>query len=276
MGWTDLFMPLTQFNQLLTGCGYDPVSLEKEYLLVTDVQGICDIDFSDKPVTLNGQTYTWAGSSTAYPDFARRLFMYFVVPDEAVANMPAAYTGAAYTLENHRPDAEALINDLTWMESGPEGTEERCWYAVQEYTRLYSKANAGTLIVGALYVSTVFVCMALAILSVKTLSTLEEEQKRFAILYRLGADGRMQKSALLRQIGTFFLMPFAFPLLMTVPIGVIFGKVYEIWNLSGLSRQQAMGAAAAIALVIAGIYALYFVITYRIACAHVICHGSEK
>ena len=36
------------------------------------------------------------------------------------------------------------------------------------------------------------------------------------------------------------------------------------------------GAAAAIALVIAGIYALYFVITYRIACAHVICHGSEK
>ena len=55
--------------------------------------------------------------------------------------------------------------------------------------RIYNKANAGTLIIGALYVSTVFVCMALAILSVKTLSSLEDERKHFAILYRLGADG---------------------------------------------------------------------------------------
>ena len=93
MGWTDLYMPLSQFNRLLTGCGNEPVSLEKEYLLVTDVQGICDVDFSGKPVTLNGQTYTWGGSSTAYPDFARRLFMYFVVPDAAVEAMPQPMSG---------------------------------------------------------------------------------------------------------------------------------------------------------------------------------------
>ena len=274
MGFTDLYMPLSQFNRLLTGCGYEPVSLENGYMLVTDVQGICDVDFSDNPVTFNGKTYTWAGSSTAYPDFARRLFFYFVVPDEAVANMPVAYVGSAYTLENHRPDAEALMNDLTWTRQSEDG--EECWYAIQEYIRLYNKANAGTLIIGALYVSTVFVCMALAILSVKTLSTLEEERKRFAVLYRLGADVRMQKSVLFRQTGAFFLMPFAFPLLMTIPIGVIFGKVYEIWNLPGLSGQKAMETAVLIALVIAGIYALYFVITYRIARSHVLCYGDKS
>ncbi len=93
VGWTDLYMPLSQFNRLLTGCGNGPVSLEKEYLLVTDVQGICDVDFSGKPVILNGQTYTWGGSSTAYPDFARRLFMYFVVPDAAVEAMPQPMSG---------------------------------------------------------------------------------------------------------------------------------------------------------------------------------------
>ena len=202
MEWTDLFMPMSQFNHLLTGCGYEPVTLENEFLLITDVQGICDVDFSVKPVTLNGETYTWGGSSTAYPDFARMLFFYFVVPDEAVANMPVAYTGAAYTLE--------------------------------------------------------------------------EERRRFAILYRLGADERMQKSALLRQTGAFFLMPFAFPLLLTVPVGVIFGKVYEIWNLTGLSGGKAMETAVLIALVIAGIYALYFVITYFSACSHVLCCGGER
>lgn len=67
-----------------------------------------------------------------------------------------------------------------------------------------------------------------------------------------------------------------FPLLMTIPIGVIFGKVYEIWNFQGLSGQKAMETAVLIALVIAGIYALYFVITYRIARSHVICCGSER
>lgn len=269
MGLRDIYMPLSRFNTLLTGCGYQPIALDKSYLLVTVVQGIGDVDLSDKPVTLNGQVYTWAGSSTAYPDFVRGLFMYFVVPDEAVETMPAAYIGEAYTLENHRPDAESLVNELTWTEEGDYGTEEYCSYAVQEYIRLYSKANAGSLIISALYISAVFVCMALAILSVKTLSTLEEERKRFAILYRLGADEKMQKSALFRQTAAFFLMPFVFPFLMTIPIGVIFGKVYEIWDLKGLSSQQAMETALLIALFVAGIYALYFVLTYRIAWKYV-------
>ena len=276
MGWTDQFMPLGQFNQLLTGCGQEPVSLVQEYLLVTDVQGICDVDFSDKAVWLNGKNYTWAGSSTDYPDFARRLWMYFVVPDEAVAGMPVSHVCAAYTLESSRFDAMAMLKDLTYVEEMQESPEEHCDLAIQEEYRLYNHANSGTLIIGTLYVSTVFVCMALAILSIKTLSTLADERRRFAILYRLGADVRMQKSALLRQIGAFFLMPFAFPLLMTVPMGVIFGKVYEIWDFQGLSGQKAMETAAMIALVITGIYVLYFVITYRIACDHVVCCGSEK
>ena len=123
MDFVDLYMPLSQFNRLLIGCGYKPASLEKEYLLVTDVQGICDVDFSGKPVPLNGQTYTWGGSST-------------------------------------------------------------------EYIRLYRKANAGTLIIGALYVSTVFVCMALAILSVKILSTLEEVGLRVTVWFATAAQDR--------------------------------------------------------------------------------------
>ena len=276
MEWTDLYMPLGQFNALLTGCGKEPVQLQNEYLLITDVQGICDVDFSQKPVTLNGQTYTWGGSSMAYPDFTRRLMMYFVVPDEAVETMAVAYEGEAYTLENHRPDAEKLVDELIYTTKTEEGAEERSDYVVQEYLRLYNKANAGTLIIGSLYVSTVFVCMVLAILAVKTLSTLESERRRFAILYRLGVDTGMQKSALRKQIGAFFLMPFAFPLLMTIPVGIIFGKVYEIWNLSGLSGGKAMETAVVISAAVSGIYVLYYIITCRIACDYVVCYGSEN
>ena len=276
MEWTDLYMPLGSFNSLLVGCGKEPVELGREYLLITDVQGICDVDFSKQSVTFNQCAYTWGGSSMAYPDFARRLFMYFVIPDEAVEDMTVAYEGEAYMLENKRPDAENLVNDLMYTVETEDGTEEKNDYAVQEYWRIYNKANAGTLIIGALYVSTVFVCMTLAILSLKTLSTLDSERRRFAVLFRLGVDTGMQKSALRKQIGAFFLMPFSFPLLMTVPVGVVFGKIYEVWNLSGLSGGKAMETALIIAAVVFGIYVLYFIITYRIACDHVVCYGSEK
>lgn len=273
MGWTDKFMPLSQFNALLTGCGYEPVALENEYLMFTTVQRIFDADFSGKTVTLNGKTYSWAGNSSAFPEFARRAWFYFVVPDGAVAGMPVSDVCAAYTLENHRPDSQAMLAELTYDRETEDGTEERCDFAIREEYRLWKNANAGTLIIGTLYVATVFVCMALAILSIKTLSTLDEERRLFAILYRLGADERMQKSVLLRQTGAFFLMPFAFPLLMTIPIGVIFGQVYSFWEIPGLGPRQAMETALIIALVIAGIYALYFAITYRIACSHVLCCG---
>lgn len=275
MGWTDEFMPLSQFNTLLTGCGYEPVTLENQYLLVTDVQGIQDVDFSGQTVTLNGRDYSWAGSHCDFPDFARRAWMYFVVPDEAVEGMPVASICAAYTLENHRPDVQAMLQALTYFKQAPDGPEERCDYTFQEYTRLYGMATAGTLIIGTLYVSTVFVCMALAILSLKTLSTLDEERRRFAVLYRLGADEKMQRSALLRQIGAFFLMPFLLPMLATVPLGAIFGKVYEIWGFQNLGGGKAMETAVLISAVAAGVYALYFFITYRIACGHVLCRGGE-
>lgn len=269
MGWTDKFMPLSQFNGLLTDCGFEPVALEEEYLLVTDFQDICNVDFSDKTVVLNGETYSWAGSSTQYPDFARRAWFYFVVSDDAVSGMPVSNICAAYTLENSRPDSQALLEELTYYRETEEGPEEWCDFAVREEYRLWKNTNTGTLMIGTLYVATVFVCMALAILSVKTLSTLDEERRRFAVLYRLGADVKMQKAALRKQIGGFFLMPAVLPFFMTVPIGLIFGKIYEIWGFAGLSVQRAMGNAMLICFVMAGIYVLYFFLTYRIACNYV-------
>lgn len=265
MEWTDKYMPLTQFNALLSDCGYEPIQLDNQYLMCTNIVEISNADFSGATVTLNGITCTWAGNSTVYPEFTRAWF-YFVVPDEVLEEMPVSDVCAAYTLENSRIDAAALVDALTLfreVENGP-------YYRVQEYYRLYQYATAGTLMIGTLYVATVFVCMALAILSIKTLSTLDEERRRFAILYRLGADVKMQKAALRKQIGGFFLIPAILPLLITVPVGLIFGKIYEIWGFSGLSGLGAMETAVLICLVMAGIYALYYFLTYRIACDYVI------
>ena len=275
MDWTDTFLLLSQFNAMLEECGYEPVSLQQEYLLVTFVPEIAEIDFSGSPITLNDTVYSWAGSEISYPEFTREWF-YFVVPDEAVKGMGVSVECIAYTLENSRIDGQALVEELSYITETEDGEEEKSNHRVKEYWRLYGNATAATLIIGTLYVSTVFVCMALAILSLKTLSTLDEERKRFAILYRLGADVQMQKKALRRQMFAFFLSPFLIPLIMTIPVGIIFGKIYEIWNFAGLSGQRAMGTAVLITGVIAGIYSLYFFITYQITCDHVLVYGDKR
>ncbi len=274
MEWTDKFMPLSRFNALLSGCGYETITLEDEYLVVTNVQGICDVDFSNKAIELNGKIYSWARSSTSYPEFVAQM-LYFVVPDEALENMPVSDRCVAYTLKNKLPDVSKMVEELTNIDKTEYATEEYCVFRVREYFRMYYNAMAGTLIIGTLYVATVFVCLALAVLSLKILCTLEDERRRFAILYRLGTDEKTQKITLLKQISAFFLMPFAFPIIMTIPLGITLGKVYEFWGFAGLSGQKAMETAGIITLVIVGVYTLYFFITFRIACNYVVCHGSE-
>ena len=276
MGWTDKFMPLSQFNALLTGCGCESIALEEAYLVVTNTRGICDVDFSDKVLSLGGKRYTWAGSSSRYPDFNRGEFFYIVIPDEALAGMQISDVGVAYTLKDKRPDVKALQMELTYYRNTEYGMEEKCDYHFQEYWRLYRSATAGTLIIGTLYVSTVFVCMALAILALKTLSTMEDERRRFAILYRLGADVQTQRKTLLKQTAAFFLMPYVFPLLLTLPMGIIFGKVYEIWGFEGLIGYRAIETSLVITVIISGIYALYFFITYRIACRNTLCFTGKE
>ena len=63
---------------------------------------------------------------------------------------------------------------------------------------------------------------------------------------------------------------------MTFPVGILFGKVCTIWNFTDLSSGKAMETALIIAAAVAGIYILYYVITCRIACRHVICGGGEN
>ena len=168
-----------------------------------------------------------------------------------------------------------MLKDLIYVQETEYCPEDQCDFAIQEDYRLYDNSTAVTLIIGMLYVSPVFVCIALAILSFKTLSTLDHERRCFAVLYSLRADAKMQRAVLLRQTGAFFLTPFVLPLLMTAPLGMIFGEIYEIWDLAGLIGQRAIETAVLITLVMSNVYALYFLITYRIACGHVVYYGTE-
>lgn len=126
-----------------------------------------------------------------------------------------------------------------------------------------------SVIASNIYLSAVFVCMALAILAMKTLSSLSEERRRFEVLYRLGVDSAMQKQTLFRQTAAFFFLPLCLPVLFCAAMGVACGKVYALWGFPETSYL-----AWIIAVVMLGSYALYFAVTYRAVCRYVVCEGG--
>ena len=126
--------------------------------------------------------------------------------------------------------------------------------------------NAGTavFIVAALYIAVVFVFMAMAILALKTLSGIADDKRRYEVLYRLGADRGEQSRTLFRQTFSFFFLPFALPILLSIPSGMI---CRQIMTSSGymLAASKMLAVAGCIALVMTAIYVLYFSATYLVA-----------
>jgi len=267
IGMRDKYMPLSQFNALLSGCGQKPISLAGEYMIVTNTMEIVDTDFHDVTLTLNGERYAYAGTEKSYPEFVSN-YVYAVVPDEAVVGMEVYKTCVSCQLENSEFDVEAMSQALSHALWDIDEENASDYFIMQEY-RDYVNSNSGALIIGMIYLSAVFVCMALAILAMKTLSSLSEERRRFEVLYRLGVDRAMQKRTLLHQTAAFFFLPFGIPVLFCIAMGVACGKVYALWGFPDMS-YLAWVIAAVIGVVMLGIYVLYFAVTYRAVCRYVV------
>lgn len=125
-------------------------------------------------------------------------------------------------------------------------------------------ANTAVFIIAALYISVVFVFMAMAILALKTLSGISDDRRRYEILYRLGASKEEQSRTLLKQIFAFFFLPFALPMLLSIPSGLICAQIMRLGGYASVV-SEVLCVAGGIALVITAVYVLYFSATYLVA-----------
>ncbi len=119
-------------------------------------------------------------------------------------------------------------------------------------------------VVGALFIAAVFLLMALAILALKILSNLAEDKCRYKVLYHLGAGEQEQSSALFWQTFSFFILPFVFAALMSVPIGLIGVEIALGMHLETMAKQVPV-IAGAIAVGMTALYIMYYVATYLLA-----------
>ncbi len=267
MAPNDSFMSLSDFNAVMAPLGVEPVTLDGQFMIVCNDPKAARPDWSDMVWEHGGRAYTLHSCRTDYPKLTY-LYFYVVVPDEAVADMECVEESWAYLTEEHRFDGIGLyraLEELILPElSEEEGEEPKVEFEIREYLRQEENNVSAILVVGALFASAVFLLLAMAILALKTLSGLGEDRRRYEILFRLGLGEHGQARALFWQTFSFFMLPFALPLAMSVPVAA-FG--------THLMRMEQMEASAGMVPVISGIvagvtallYLLYYTASYLIA-----------
>ena len=93
----------------------------------------------------------------------------------------------------------------------------------------------------------------MAILALKTLSSLSDDRQKYRILFRLGTGEQEQNRTLFYQIFCFFLLPFVVPVLLSVPTAQICTKIMEMSGYAG-NVSEVVTTTTAIAFVVVAIY----------------------
>ena len=272
MQLTDPVIAQSDMNRLLDYFGMEPISLGDEYVVITDMVQISDQDFSGVPLKINGKVYKNAGIISNIPRCFDDYFV-AVVPDAAVEGLPVQFKCVGIDLVQEDYDWQALRRELSY-ELAPEdipypGENMRCDYIFREEGRASTNSNMALLVIGALYMAIIFVFMSMAMLALKTLSTVSEDRQRYDLLYRLGAGLRAERRTLFRQILIFFLLPFVVPALMSIPTAMACADMMGRLGFESIAGEMIFNALG-IMFILTAIYLLYFAATYMIARRNII------
>lgn len=128
-------------------------------------------------------------------------------------------------------------------------------------TKLLIKESTNSLTVMVtfigLYLGVIFLISSAAILGLKELSESSDNKERFRMLRKIGADEKLIKKALFRQIGIFFMLP-----LLLAVIHSIFGIRFAVKILEVFGTDELLPSIIMTGIFLVVIYGGYFLITY--------------
>ena len=191
----------------------------------------------------------------------------FVVPDKV--------------LENSEPILRLLVGNYNAEdETGKEVIERRVMEVIKTgVTDLNRETNAEYLMMSlttkmdivessiglgalvtflGLYLGIVFLIACVAILALRELSDSTDNRERYDLLRRLGADEKMIRRSLFRQILVFFLLP-----LVVAIVHSIFGIIFCNYIIATFGNEQLLLSILMTAVLIVVVYGGYFVLTYQ-------------
>lgn len=257
---------ISQYNRAREMAGLEPVELTNneaffnsdsdttmDYLRDVSAQ-VDSISVYGSELTLKNKLDTTTIQTAAFPSQMCLL----VVPDELVPTDQTpliSYLNVETYNADQQADFAALVQDVTNDESG------NSWWVTMSITQqeVFEQSVTFSAVVSylAIYIGFVLVVACAAILALQQLTDVSDNQKRFRLLEKLGADSRMVRGALLKQIA----IAFVFPLLLAVCHSLCaMSVVAEVVSLFGhLDIAQVSLIAMGTFLIV---YGFYFVLTY--------------
>lgn len=264
---TDAYVSQSDFNKLLTHLGQEPIELTKQFAIYSDIEAIRNYDFSNNVIEHQGTNYTFSHLEKQLPALIWAYFV-IVVPDELVLDMQLFQTAFSIDIAHNDFDVSALNESFSYEEARDNYFIKRSDFDIKEYERIASLAFSAILIVGAMYISFVFVLLAMAILALKTLSNITDDAKNYQILHRLGVAEQQRTITLAKQIFLFFAFPIVIPLLLAIPITSMTEKFIAL--LGYQNELNMVSLSVMIVGVITLIYFIYFTVTFSIIKKYVI------
>lgn len=158
--------------------------------------------------------------------------------------------------QNLKNDEETVESDSVYDDF----YEDEAPYISFDTRKMYYDSSKGltTMIVfiGS-YLGIVFMISSGAILSLKELSGAVDNKEKYTILRKLGVDEKMISHSLFKQCITFF----GIPLIIAI-IHSVFGIQTAMFILEAFGRDGLFTAIMLSAVVILGVYGIYFILTY--------------
>lgn len=279
----DTYIKLSDYNGLRQMLGYAPVELgEGEYILHTKkrLEKVLT-PRTEQMIPFEGRKYSCGGIYTeGFEQNGHNGADYLlVVKDEDTDSMTPYYSLLAAQIRDEAPDTlrdqllaiQGIYYDGDNMEYDyGEGEEDRglgtdTIYMDDSY--VYVEANEvkqmkfllSTIIFPLIYMGLVFLCVALAVLSVQQLSDAGKYRKRYGILRMLGMREKEMGRLIMKQLLIYYICPFVGALIISGGIigflSYMFvkysGVIAPVWSYFGTS-----------VLLFGGVYLVYFLATY--------------
>ncbi len=213
---------VSDLNEALILAGRSPIALQAdEYALISTNGALMDgmQQFLDdqNTVTLHDKTYrvghskllNFTPQTTSFIGEAPVL----VVPDTALTGLAPDYqtVSAQYRSANKQQTEDALYQALDQAYADENGPYQGHWPYTHSSTRLQLRSSSVSLKVTAtfigLYLGIVFLISCAAILALQQLSEATDNKERYNMLHKLGADDRMIRQAVFKQVFFYFALP---------------------------------------------------------------------
>ena len=181
-----------------------------------------------------------------------------ILPDNAIKEdwKVMTYLNANYagTTEKEKQQIEKELNQVRDL-----AREKYGYLNILSKTVMYesSKGIGAIVTFVGLYLGIIFLISSAAILALKQLSDSSDNQTRYDILRKIGADEKMINKALFKQIAIFYMLPLALAIIHS-----IFGIITAEKVLAMFGKQDLIGSIIATAIFIIIIYGGYFLATY--------------